>query len=130
MVDMINKRIVAKALPDMLVMLLIVTIDFSLKLSDTKKAVGVDSISHNHELELAGKVNIVVAILMGAPGYSQLNLNKMNFRIIKNTSSRLPGQICAFMNLALFLFGSNLVQYVPKFLLAGKKISRKTRLST
>ena len=119
-----SQRLVSKqyqALHEMAVMLLIVTVDFSLKLSGTKKAVGVDSISHDHELELAGKVNMFVAILVGAPGYSQLHLNKLNFQIVKNTASRLPGQFCALINFALFLFGSNLVQFLPKFLLAGKR---------
>ena len=66
------------ALPDIIIMVLIVVIDALLKLAGTRKKLEYFDLNFNEEMIVAGTNNFFNFFALGAPGYSQLKFNLLN----------------------------------------------------
>mmetsp|Transcript_16487 Transcript_16487/g.28599 ORF Transcript_16487/g.28599 Transcript_16487/m.28599 type:complete len:1610 (-) Transcript_16487:107-4936(-) len=117
--DYIEWGAIVNVIPEMLVMLVIVTLDSLLKMSGTKKQLEIRCLDYDHEMQLAGKTNIFLVFMVGAPGYAQLKFNALNSGIIHNTSSRFPGLVASLFNGALFFAGFPLINFLPRFFVGG-----------
>eukprot|EP00941_MAST-03F_sp_MAST-3F-sp1_P001931 g1931.t1 len=116
----VDWKALSKCSNDGLVMLLIVAIDALLKLAGTKKKLELDNFSFNYEVKLSGMYNVFInSLMLGAPGYSQLKFNKLNYSISGSVTNRLPGFICSGLNGALFLSGFMAINLMPRFWLGG-----------
>jgi len=110
---------VQAAVPSMFLLFLVVLCDLLLKLSGVRKALGAFDCRVDHEVILAGKINLVSGFLVGAPGYIQPGLTNISAGVVRDRSSRVPGLIGATFNLALFASGFPIVTYLPRFWLSG-----------
>jgi len=110
---------IAKSLPTLIIMIFVVTLDVLLKMGGTKKVLKVQQLEYDHEMQLAGRANIFVVFLAGAPAYAQLKFNVLNYGIIENTSSRFPGIVSATFNGILFFSGWPMIDFLPRFFVAG-----------
>lgn len=106
-------------LPQLLIMLIIVTLDSLLKIAGTKKKLNLTDLKYDHEMQLGGKAHFLLVFLAGAPGYGQLKFNALNAGIIRNTTSRLPGIISGLFNAALWFAGFPLINYLPRFFIGA-----------
>jgi MFS superfamily sulfate permease-like transporter len=105
-------------LPVLIVMVIIVNIDVLLKLAGTEKQLAV-SLDMNREMIVAGVSNFFNALVFGPPGYGQTKFSVLNFAIVRDAKNRLPGFVCGLFNAAMFLSGFPLINYLPRFFLAG-----------
>jgi sulfate permease, SulP family len=71
----------------------------------------------NQELQDAGVSNLVSGPFGGAPGYHAVSLTSLARQM--GVHAREAGLMAALVPLAAVLFGGNLVQLIPRFLVAG-----------
>ena len=106
------------ALPDVLAMVVIVTLDYLFKLAGTEKALAID-LDYDDEMRLTGKFNLINALFVGPPSYSQMKFNVMNHGIVGRTDDRLPGYIAATFTMFMYFGGFPLINILPRFFLGG-----------
>ena len=117
--DLVDLSAIGNAMSTMVVMMFVVAIDFLLKLAGTKKSLELQRLSFDREMKLAGKANLLLLCLVGVPAYSQLKFTLVNHSIVHNTTSRIPAIISAVFNGILFFAGFPLINFFPRFFLAG-----------
>ncbi|GBG28968.1 Hypothetical Protein FCC1311_051892, partial [Hondaea fermentalgiana] len=104
---------------DLPAMLLIVVIDYLLKLAGTKKAVGFD-FPFDNEMKTAGMACLASAVGgFSPPAYSQTKFTVLNIGITHNPESRVPGIVTGLFNAVLYFWGFPLINYLPRFFLGG-----------
>jgi CRP-like cAMP-binding protein len=109
---------IEQSYPVLLLMIIIVNIDCMLKLAGTEKQLQI-SIDMNHEMAVSSLGNFFSAICFAPPGYGQTKFAVLNFAIVRDTANRLPSVVCALFNAAMYFTGFPLVNYMPRFFLAG-----------
>lgn len=116
--NLFNWSVFAQCVPNLLIMIVICTLDVSLKMAGTKRGVNID-VDFDHEMKLTGVLNLAAGATLCGPGYMQAKMALLNYGIIRNNTDRLPALICSLFNGALFFSGFPLLNYLPRFLLAG-----------
>jgi len=76
-----------------------------------------EEIDLNQELRAAGMANVVGGFAGGMVGFQSLSLSSLALSM--GVKSRLVGLISAGACLLLFCFGTELLSYIPKFILGG-----------
>ena len=102
----------------MVIMIVIVAIDFLLKLAGTEDTLKID-VDFDHEFRVTGMANSVLGFFLLPPGYGSLKFLLLNHSVVGNVNSRLPAAIASVFNFCLFLAGFPLINYLPRFFLAG-----------
>ena len=60
--------------------------------------------------------NILVAFCIGAPGYTQVKFNVLNYHIIHNSKDRRPGIVTGIACSVLFFgLSDDVLQWLPRF---------------
>lgn len=104
---------------DLPAMVLIVTIDYLLKLAGTKKAIGFD-FPFDNEMKTAGMSCLASALFgLSVPVFSQTKFTALNYGITHNVHSRIPGVVTGIFNAIMFFSGFPLINYLPRFFLGG-----------
>ena len=85
----VNGKAVLYAMPDMFVLILIVTLDYLLKLTSTKGDIRCE-MNIQREMFVGGVENLLSGLLGGTMGYSQFNFNVLNFQITHNYTDKRP----------------------------------------
>ena len=97
-----GKRVVLPAitgaLGDLTICILMASIDMLGKQVGTKNLLQMQSLSLESESILAGLYNLPLALIGGAPAYSQLKFNVLNYAIIHSKTSSIAGIVCALFN--------------------------------
>jgi len=106
------------AIIDVLVLVLVCSMDILLKLQSSKKALRTE-VDMVHELKVAGLMNAVSGGAFGVPVYSQVKFNILNFGITHNKFDKLPGFIVAAFAGLVWLSGYPIVNFIPRFFLGG-----------
>ncbi|KAH9251144.1 hypothetical protein BASA81_011043 [Batrachochytrium salamandrivorans] len=117
--DYVDWNAVTATVPTMIVMIFIVTVDALLKQASIRKMLKAHDMRIDHELMLMGKTNILIGLFAGPVGYPQPKLTYINYGLVQNTTSRVSGMIVCLFNAVLFFSGFPLVNYLPRFWLAG-----------
>ena len=121
--DTFSSHVILAAIPgaagDIIVCIVMASIDMLGKQVGTKKLLQMQSLSLESETVLAGLYNLPLAFLGGAPAYSQLKFNVLNYAIIHSKTSPIAGIVCALFNGALFFVGYPVINFFPRFLLGG-----------
>jgi len=99
-------------------MLVIVIIDYLLKLAGTKKALRVD-FSFDHEMKVAGTSCLFSVLGVGPPAISQPKFTLLDYSITHSKTSSIPGVVCALFNGIIYFWGIPLINWIPKFILGG-----------
>mmetsp|Transcript_40459 Transcript_40459/g.93012 ORF Transcript_40459/g.93012 Transcript_40459/m.93012 type:complete len:1420 (+) Transcript_40459:129-4388(+) len=107
-----------QTLPDLAIMVIVVTLDCVLKVSatDTKMPLHVDK---DYEVRLHGINNLLTAPFGHAVGYMQLKFNVINYGIIGNTSDRKPGIIYASLCAICYFYTIEPFNYLPRFFISS-----------
>jgi len=105
--------------PQWFLLWIVITIDVLLKLAAVRKVINTPQMRIEHEVMLMGKQNMICGFFVGCPSYSQPVLSAVNYNIIKNKTSRVPGIIAVFFNLILWVVSYPAVNFLPRFWLAG-----------
>lgn len=109
----------ASSLNELPAMLIVVVIDFMLNLAGNKRALGED-FPFDHEMKTAGKACLVNACFgVSFTAYSQAKFTELNYGIAHDKRSRIPAVVCGLFNAVLFFWGFPLINYLPRFFLAG-----------
>jgi SulP family sulfate permease len=74
-------------------------------------------LDNNRELRDAGLANLVSGPVGGLPGYHAVSLSSLARQM--RVGAREAGLVAALVPLAAVLFGGNVVQLIPRFLVAG-----------
>jgi len=109
---------IAECIPEILILLLIVTIDCLLKLKSTGKELDVE-IDMEYEMKLAGAQTLGAMVMMGPPGYSQVKYNVRNYSIIGNIEERRVGIATAILCGILWFSDLPLMDIIPRFFLSS-----------
>ncbi|KAH9262401.1 hypothetical protein BASA82_000523, partial [Batrachochytrium salamandrivorans] len=117
--NLVDWGAVGATAPTMVTMMIIVAIEAVLKQATTRKILKAPTFRIDHELMLAGKANILASLFTGVVGYPQPKLTYINYGIQGNSTSRVSGMIIIVFNAAIFFAGFPLVNYLPRFWLAG-----------
>ena len=99
-------------------MVMIVNLDNMLKLASTENALKID-LNYNHEMKVGGLASFINGLLLGSPAYGQTKFNVLNYGFTHRTDSSLASCVCAAFCGSLFFVGWPLINYLPRFLLAG-----------
>eukprot|EP00668_Euglena_longa_P012639 GGOE01015106.1.p1 GENE.GGOE01015106.1~~GGOE01015106.1.p1 ORF type:complete len:1127 (+),score=369.04 GGOE01015106.1:221-3382(+) len=102
----------------MVIMIIIVSVDFLLKLVGTEDVIKMD-IDFDHEFRVTGIANSVLSLLLLPPGYGSLKFMLLNYSVVGCPDVRLPTAIAAAFNFVLFAVGFPLINFLPRFFLAG-----------
>ena len=62
---------------------------------------------------------IPLGLLGAAPAFPQIKFNYENYGIINSKVNWIPGVVCAIFNGAIFFSGVPVINFLPRFLLAG-----------
>ena len=108
----------ATCVPTWVVMLLITSLDNMLKLASTESSLAID-FDYNHEMKVGGATTILTALLCGSPAYGQTKFNVLSFGMTHSTERSLPALVCGAFCGVLFFSGLPLIDYLPRFMLAG-----------
>jgi len=114
----INFNAWLETLPDLAIMIIVVTLDCVLKVSstDTKMPLHVDK---DYEVRLHGINNLLTAPTGSAVGYMQLKFNVINYGILGNVTDRRAGMIYASL-CAICYFGTiEPFNYMPRFFISS-----------
>ena len=117
-IDKVKWSAVLASLPDIVILLMMISIDATLKHSATKSELKLNY-SISKELTMTGVQNLLVSACVGAPGYSQVKFNLLNYGIIHNTENRLPGIGIGIFCGIMFFGGFPLINVLPRFLIGG-----------
>lgn len=110
---------VRACLPTLILMCLVVPLDFLLKIAAIRKNLQLFDMSMDEHVAMTGKSNLVCGLLVGAPGYAQLAITRISSGVVKKNDSRFPSFMTMLINLALFISGFPLEDYIPRFWLSG-----------
>lgn len=115
--DKIDWISVLYCIPSMLAIMFITTLDVLVKIKSTKTQCKLADIDMATEMKIAGIQNLLVVFAIGAPGYTQVKFNVMNYHIIHNTKDRKPGFVVAGVCAVLFFFSltDELLAILPRF---------------
>jgi len=116
---LVDVGVVISCIPDILILILVITLDAFLKLSSTRTELQASYMDIEKELKIAGYQSIVSALCVGTVGYSQIKFNVLNFAIVNDMSDRRP---CLFVGLlcgVVWFAGFPLTNFLPRFFLAG-----------
>jgi len=116
--ESINFNAWTRTLPDLAIMIIVVTLDCVLKVSstDTKMPVHVDK---DYEVRMHGINNLLTAPTGSAVGYMQLKFNVINYGIIGNVTDRKAGIIYSLL-MAVCYFGTiEPFNYMPRFFISS-----------
>lgn len=116
--QMIRWDAIISAMPVLMLMAVIVSIDVLLKLAGTEKQLQV-SLNMNREMLVSASGTFINAGFFGAPGYAQTKFSVINFAIVRDASNRVPAICCALFNAAMYFSGFPLINYLPRFFLSG-----------
>jgi len=103
---------------DLGIMILVVVLDCSLKISSTENKIPV-KVDKNYEISLYGAVNGLVALFASTVGYMQLKFNVINFGVMGNTEDRRAGIIYAVLCGAAFFSSIEFFNYLPRLFLSA-----------
>jgi SulP family sulfate permease len=109
---------VLETLPDTFILVIIITLDAFLKLSATKDGLRC-KMDMVQELYVLGFQNLLSVACVGSVGYSQVNFTMINYAITNKSSERRPTIIVALLCGILWFAGFPVINYVPRFFLAG-----------
>jgi hypothetical protein len=104
----VNLEAVGLCIPELLVMVVIITIDFSLKLSGTEKELECNRDFHS-EFRMTGLINLVSSVFGAAPSYDQMKFTLINAKITGDAMNPIPGTHCMCMWV-------NMYMYIPLFM--------------
>jgi MFS superfamily sulfate permease-like transporter/CRP-like cAMP-binding protein len=116
--QMIRWDAIISAIPVLMLMSVIVSIDVLLKLAGTEKQLQV-SLNMNREMLVSASGTFINAGFFGAPGYAQTKFSVINFAIVRDASNRVPAICCALFNAVMYFSGFPLINYLPRFFLSG-----------
>ena len=116
--NLIQWNAVIETLPDTFILVIIITLDAFLKLSSTKDGLRckMDMVT---ELYVLGFQNLISIACVGSVGYSQVKFNMINFAITNDAQERRPTIVVAVMCGILWFVGFPVINYLPRFFLAG-----------
>mmetsp|Transcript_85513 Transcript_85513/g.151322 ORF Transcript_85513/g.151322 Transcript_85513/m.151322 type:complete len:1357 (-) Transcript_85513:177-4247(-) len=103
----------SKTFPDLLVMLIVCTLDCALKLRATESKLPVKP-DPDSEIMLFGLLNGPVACCGGAATYMQLKFNVISFGVMRNTEDRRAGLLHALMCGACYFISIEHFNYLPR----------------
>jgi len=116
---LVDVGVVISCIPDILILILVITLDAFLKLSSTRTELQASYMDIEKELKIAGYQNLVSALCVGTAGYSQIKFNVLNFAIVNDMSDRRPCIFVALLCGVVWFGGFPLTNFVPRFFLAG-----------
>ena len=76
-------------------------------------------LDYNREMMVGGLASILNALLLGSPVYGQTKFDVLNHSFTHRTDSPLAAYVCALFCGFIFFAGVPLINYLPRFLLAG-----------
>jgi len=117
--NMVDMGVVVTCIPDILILILVITLDAFLKLSSTKTELQASYMDIEKELQIAGYQSLVSAACVGTVGYSQIKFNVLNFAIVNDMSDRRPCMFVGVLCGVMWFGGIPLTNYLPRFFLAG-----------
>jgi SulP family sulfate permease len=106
-------------MPDLLILVLVITLDAICKLSSTKKKLDATTMDIVSELKIAGYQNIISAFCVGSAGYSLVKFNVLNFSITNDITERRATICVGVLCGVLWLSGLPLTNIFPRFYLGG-----------
>jgi len=116
---LVDSSSVIACIPDIMILILVITLDAFLKLSSTRTELAATEMDIEKELKIAGIQNVLSAFCIGTAGYSQIKFNVLNFAITNDMSERRPCIFVALLCGVVWLGGVPLTNWLPRFFLAG-----------
>ena len=101
------------------VLVLMLTIDMLGQQVATKKLLQMPELSLEIETIVTGIILIPLGLLGGAPAFTQIKFNTMNYGIVNSKTNWIPGVVCAIFNGVIFVSGFPVINFLPRFLLSG-----------
>ncbi|CAE7726487.1 unnamed protein product [Symbiodinium microadriaticum] len=103
---------------DLGIMILVVVLDCSLKISSTENKIPV-KVDKNYEISLYGAVNAIVSVFASTVGYMQLKFNVINYGVMGNVVDRRAGIIYSLLCGAAFFSSIEFFNYLPRLFLSA-----------
>eukprot|EP00440_Ansanella_granifera_P063965 gb/GFBE01069349.1/.p1 GENE.gb/GFBE01069349.1/~~gb/GFBE01069349.1/.p1 ORF type:complete len:1475 (+),score=346.26 gb/GFBE01069349.1/:1-4425(+) len=114
----INFTAWSATLSDLFIMIIVVLLDCSLKISSTENKLPV-KVDKNYEISVYGAGNALIALSGSTVGYMQLKFNVINYGVLGNIRDRRAGVIYAVMCGVPFFWSIELFNYLPRFFLSA-----------
>lgn len=114
--DLIEWKVVAAQVPQMVILIVICIIDALVKISAMEVILSTD-VDPEGELKVIGYGNFFSGVFGGALGFHSLSLTRTVKRM--HVELRLVGILVAFMTLIAFMFSADLLLYMPRFVFGG-----------
>ena len=114
--SLVSWQVITDIIPGLTTVLIIVVLSVLLNLSALSSALTVDP-EPDHELRSLGGANALAALGGSLVGYHYVSLSTLGHRM--RGDSRLVGIIVAVIALIALTVGSNLLSYIPRFVLGG-----------
>jgi hypothetical protein len=108
----------AAGVPSWAIMILIVCLDHMLMLAYTETALKIE-LDYNREMIVGGAASILNGLLTASPAYAQTKFTVLNYSFASRTDSAIPSLVTAAFGGALFFSGVPVIDFLPRFLLAG-----------
>jgi len=118
-IGIVNINAVVACIPDMMILVLVITLDAFLKLSSTRTELSATWMDIEKELQIGGIQSLVSAACVGTVGYSQIKFNVLNFAIVNDMNERRPCLFVAVLCGVVWFGGIPLTNWLPRFFLAG-----------
>lgn len=116
--DKVNFKAFAGCMVDLVIMLIVCTIDNLLKLSSTEVKLPV-KVDKDYEIQLHGKGNILTALCGCSVGYMQLKFNVINYGVMGNCTDRRGGLFTAILCGACFFGTIEHFNFLPRAFLSA-----------
>lgn len=116
--DKIDWAALAAGVPSWAIMILIVCLDHMLMLAYTETALKIE-LDYNREMIVGGAASILNGLLTASPAYAQTKFTVLNYSFASRTDSAIPSLVTAAFGGALFFSGVPVIDFLPRFLLAG-----------
>jgi len=117
--NLVDMGVVVACIPDILILVLVITLDAFLKLSSTRTELQASYMDIEKELQIAGYQSLISAACVGTVGYSQIKFNVLNFAIVNDMSDRRPCMFVGVLCGVMWFGGIPLTNFLPRFFLAG-----------
>jgi len=117
--SLVDMGVVVACIPDILILVLVITLDAFLKLSSTRTELQASYMDIEKELQIAGYQSLVSAACVGTVGYSQIKFNVLNFAIVDDMMDRRPCMFVGVLCGVVWFGGIPLTNFLPRFFLAG-----------
>ena len=108
----------AAGVPSWTIMTLIVCLDHMLMLAYTETALKIE-LDYNREMIVGGAASILNGLLTASPAYAQTKFTVLNYSFASRTDSAIPSLVTAAFGGTLFFSGVPVIDFLPRFLLAG-----------